>query len=457
MEFLGRKKELAQLNSLYCGTRKEFCVIYGRRRIGKTELIKEFLKNKDSILFQAKQDSAYGNLRSFSYELNKATNLPKGFVYSSWEEALDAVIDLAQCKRFVLAIDEYPYILEQCPSFSSILQEFIDKAPNNIFLILSGSDVAFLKNEIINHNSPLYKRRTIEMRLDKLCLSEASLFLKDFDDETKCNYLALMSTYPYYLSAINHDISFKENIKTMLFNQYGCFFTLPDQLLSNSTNVQDVYNAILNAIAHRRRGIKEISEYIHEEGPKVSKYLNTLLECEIVVKCDTFNGNKRSVYYEINDPLLKFWYSFIFENYERIKSNGDIVIKELSDKISQFISFGFENVSRLYLDELNESGKLNTVYPPLKTYKVDKSQLGRSIEIDGLAEANNSLLVVDCKYRKIKFNKEMLEHLLESVSIFPDKLSRYYYIFSKSGFEEEVIKQKSKNINLLTLSDLFAI
>lgn len=455
--FIGRQKELTELNNRYNSNRKEFGIIYGRRRIGKSVLIANFLEGKNGFLFQAKKDNAYGNLRSFSYALNKVIGYPKHYIYSEWEEAFDAIIDYAKNNRFVLAIDEYPYITEQNSSFSSILQEFIDKAGNNIFIIISGSDVSLLKNEIKNHLSPLYKRRTFEMAITQMPYKEALTFLKDIDDEEKCNYLALMSTFPYYLSSINPSISFEENIYNLLFNQYGTFFTLPDQLLSNSTKVQDVYNAILTAIAHKKRTNKEISDYIHEEEAKVAKYLLTLLESELVIKCETFMGNKKKNYYEIQDPLLKFWYYFIFENQERIKINGKMVFQEEKEQIKQFICYGFEEVCRIYIKQLNEDGKLSTVFPKLQEYKIEKSKLGRSIELDGLALANDTLLVIECKYRKIPFNEQMLLHLQESVSVFPEKYKRKYFIFSKSGFTSKVKQLENDDLKLITLSDLINI
>ena len=268
--FIGRENELKELNGRYESGRKEFGVIYGRRRIGKSALISHFLEDKNGILFQAKKDNAYGNLRSFSYELNKLLKLPRGFVFSAWEQAFDALLEYAGNERFVVAIDEYPYIVEQDGSFPSVLQEFIDRANENLFFLISGSDISLLKKEIRDHASPLYKRRTFEMAVAQMPYREALEFLEGFSNEIKCNYLALMSTYPYYLSAINKNLSFEENVRQLLFNQYGTFFTLPDQLLSNATKVQDVYNAILTAIAHRRRTNKEIADYIHEEETKVA-------------------------------------------------------------------------------------------------------------------------------------------------------------------------------------------
>ncbi len=351
--FVGRTKELTELTKRYESGRKEFGVVYGRRRIGKSELISHFLEGKNGILFQAKKDNSYGNLRSFSRELNKKLFPDRpNYVYESWEDAFGSVIEFAGKDRFVLAIDEYPYIVEQNASFSSVLQEFVDRAGENIFVLICGSDESMLKKEILDHASPLYKRRTFEMAVTKLPFREALDFLLTFPDEIKCNYLALLSTYPYYLAALDPKKSLEENVISLLFNPYGAFFTLPDQLLSNSTKVQDVYNAILNAIAHRRRTNKEIADYIHEEEAKVSKYLLTLLESELVSKCETFQGNKKTLYYEIGDPLLKFWYVFIFDNQERIKTNGERVFESNRNEIRQFLCRGFEEVCRLYLQHL---------------------------------------------------------------------------------------------------------
>lgn len=455
--FIGRNKELNELNNRYNNNKKEFGVIYGRRRIGKSTLINEFLKDKKNIFFQAKKDSIYGNLRSFSYEINKLLKLPKNYVFSSMEEAFDSLIEYANNDRFVIAIDEYPYIVNQDSSFPSVLQEIVDKAPNNIFFLISGSDVSMLKNEIENHNSPLYKRRTFEMNITKLKYSECLSCLERLSDEDKIKYLSLTSTYPYYLSAMDFNISFEENVKNLLFNEYGIFFTLPDQLLSNSLNIQDVYNAIMYAISKRKRSNKEIALYIHEDEAKVSKYIKTLVDSELLDRRETYNGTKKTIYYEIGDPMLKFWYTFIFNNSEKIKINRDIVYNELKDDINQFICHGFEDVSRLYMDELNNKGLLNGVFEPFKPYIVEKSILNRSIEIDGLSNNDNTLIVIECKYRKEKFNLEMFNHLKESASVFPNKYKRDYYLFSKNGFTDELRILKDDSIHLIELKDMFSI
>lgn len=451
--FIGRETELKTLNERYRGGRKEFGVVYGRRRIGKTALLSEFANGKACVFFQAKRDSAYGNLRSFSYVLDKALGLPLNYVFSSYEEAFDSLKERAKGERLLIIIDEYPYILEQEPSFSSTIQELYDRSGDNLFLILSGSDVSFLKKEIEDHLSPLYKRRTFEMRVDTLPFSEAEAFLGDLPIKARCDYLSLFGPYPYYLSSIDHRLSFHENVQRLLFDQYGPFFSLPDQLLSNSTKVQDVYNAILLAISHRKRSVKEISLYIREEEAKVSKYLSTLLQSEIVERRTAFMGSQKTAYYEIGDSLLRFYFQFVFHEQERIRLNGGIVHKESEERINDFVCHGFEDVCSLYLEELNRKGELGTVFPKTQNFRADKSKLGRLIEIDGLSEAGGSLLVMECKYRNCKFTEAMLEHLKESASVFSDSLKRLYCVFSRSGFEDDL--KEGDDLKLFNLERMF--
>ena len=166
-------------------------------------------------------------------------------------------------------------------------------------------------------------------------------------------------------------------------------------------------------------------------------------------------GNKKTNYYEIGDPLLRFWYTFIFDNQERIKTNGERVYQEVKENIHQFICRWFEEVCRLYVQQLNIDGELKEVFPKVQTYKVEKSKLGRSVEIDGLALSNDTLLVLECKYRTIPFNMEMLEHLQESASVFAEKYKRKYYIFSKAGFTNEVKQAKGDNVKIYAMEDLF--
>ena len=163
-------------------------------------------------------------------------------------------------------------------------------------------------------------------------------------------------------------------------------------------------------------------------------------------------------YYEISDNLISFWYRFIFDNKEEILQNmGRLVYEENKDDISKFISLGFENVSICFLSEKNIKGLLPYHYNIIKNYKVDNSKLGRSIELDGLASgignAKDRLLVIECKYRNKPISLSTLEHLKESLSIFPYK---YYdiYLFSKTGFSNDLLTLNDESIKLISLEDM---
>ena len=320
-------------------------------------------------------------------------------------------------------------------------------------LLISGSDVSFLKKEVRNKKSPLYKRKTFEMNVQKLPLEEALEFFSGLDKDTTCNFLSIMSTFPYYLSAINTKNTFEEEIHRLVINEYGPFFNLPENVLSK-TNKPDVYNAILFAIANRKTSISDISSFIKEETGKVSKYLVTLVESEIVGKRTTFNGNKKNNYYVITDPLLKFWYKAVYPNQNRIVINSDLMFDEIRDDLKKATEFGFEDVSLLYLNKLNRTGKLGRVYPEIQTFKADNTKLNRSVQIDGLSQQDGYLLVVECKYRKTEFTLEMFNHLKESDSIFNSNLKRDYYLFSKSGFDKRI--KENDHTHLIDLDKLLS-
>ena len=163
-------------------------------------------------------------------------------------------------------------------------------------------------------------------------------------------------------------------------------------------------------------------------------------------------------YYELSDNLISFWYRFIFDNKEEILQNmGRLVYEDNKEEILQFISLGFENVSISFLSEKNIKGLLPYHYNVIKNYKVDNSKLGRSIELDGLAsgigKAKDRLLVIECKYRNKPISLSTLEHLRESLTIFPYK---YYdiYLFSKTGFSEDLLSLNNESINLIYLEDM---
>lgn len=453
--FFGRYSELEELNKRYNSNKFEFGFIYGTRRIGKTSLLHEFVKDKRNIFFQARQVNDRDNLILFSRAIAKCFNLPGSFVFADFDSALQYIADNVGNEKIVMILDEYPYFNNEKNGYSSFLQDFIDnKALNKkIKLILAGSNISSMM-ELQSNSSPLFQRNTFQMKLTKMPFNEAVLFLDGIKTDDKVKYLSLFGTFPYYLAMIDKNKSFDENVYDLLFSKYGTLQNAPENTLSQTIRTQSVYNSILYALANRKKTIKEIANVLNEVEAKVAKYLATLVDSEIVDKRNAFNGNKKTIYYVISDPLILFWYQFILNNKEDITLGiGHNIFKENKDKIDDYIAHSFEDVAISYMEYLDISGKLSHPYHKFKNYKVDNSKLGRSIEIDGISDYKDNLLIIECKYRKEKFSISMFNHLKESASIFEGYKHIEYYLFSKSGFDKDL--GKLKDVNLISLDDMF--
>ena len=456
--FYGRKKELLKLEKEYL-KQNSFCTIYGTRRIGKTSLINEFIKNKKHIMFQAKEISNNDNLKSFSFKILESFNRTDEYIYSSWEKAFDAAISFFNNEKGVIVIDEYPYLIKSNNGISSIIQDIYDnKIKNsNIMLILSGSNLSFMEKELNDKQSPLYKRITLKMKLNKMPFNEASLFLNNYSNEDKIKFLCIFGTYPFYLSKIDNNLSFEDNIKELLFNENSILLDVPKLILSNSSREESFYNSILMNLSSKKRGLTELAKTMNEEVTKVNKYIKILLDCEIVSKNEMFNSS-RIVYYYIEDPLLRFYYRFLLNNIEKIEAGyGNILYERLKNEIDYFISYSFEDISISYMEYLSSIGKLNGIFYPIKNLIIEKSELNRSIEIDGIAKDNDFLLVIECKYTNKKRNIYDYEKMKENTSIkmFSNIKKNDYYIISKVGFEENLIKLKDSNLHLISIDDMF--
>ena len=460
MQFIGRKEELMELNDRFFSGRFEMGVVYGSRRIGKTSLLKEFVKNKPAFYFQAKESNELDNRTAFSAEINKLIQIPYSFIYPNYSDGFDALIKYADGKPFVIIIDEIAFLAQSDPGFLSELQFNIDHKfkDSEIKLILSGSTISFMKDILKNKRGPLFQRSTFQMHVKKMIYSDALTFLDGVSDEDKIKYLAIFGERPFYLEMIDKSKSFEDNVFRLLFHKFGNLVDAPDKVLPSASKDQNTYNTILKAIAHRRRSNKEISEYIGKDPNYVAAYLPRLMDNEIIEKRESFNKNQKMNYYEISDNLIRFWFRFIFDNREEILMGmGKVIFEECKEDIMLFVSVGFEDVALSYLTEKNIKGELEYHYEALHGYKVDNSKLGRSIELDGLAKgigkAKNRLLVVECKYRKKAVSLEVLLHVRESLSIFP---MEYYdiYLFSKSGFSDDLIALEDPSVHLISIGDM---
>ena len=460
--FVGRESELAELERRWASGRFEFGVVYGTRRIGKTTMLQEFINGKKAFYFQARKADEKDNLSAFSREYRRFRKLDEHVRYETFSDVFESIADDANSGRMVLIIDEIAYLCQKNQSLLSLLQFFVDGAfrKAQLMLILSGSNVSFMEEILNNRNDPLYQRATFQIHLEKMPFHEARAFVEDKSIEEQIQYLALFGPHPYYLGMIDHSVSFQENVRQLLYSKYGTLLDAPEKIMPVGVSEQNMYNSILQAVARGKRFSKEIAEAVGVENNYVAKYLSSLVQMQVLERRESFIRNKKTNYSAVVDSLLRFWYRFIFDQRDVIQNGfGEMLFHEDLEGIRDFTARSFEDVALLWLEEQNREGQLPVYYGPIRNYTVENSRLGRSVELDGLAEGigkqKNHLLAVECKYRKMPFNMSMLDHLHESLSLFNQYEVIDYYLVSRSGFTEDVCAIQDPHIHLVTLEDIF--
>ena len=316
--FIGREKELAELNDLYARDKFQLFVLYGRRRVGKTTLLNEFCKDKDSIFYSAEQSNTKLNLEKFSrlvFDFYGEDNLEP---FASLGNALSYIDERQKDKRLILVIDEFPYLVRKNKALLSELQHLIDHRLKNgsLFMILCGSYMGFMEKEVLGSKSPLFGRRTGQLHMKPFNYQTSLKFLDGFSAEDKLKLYGAFGGTPLYLRQIDPDKSFEENIKRAFLRVTAYLYEEPLLLLRQEVEEPGVYSAIIEAIASGYTKSHEISVKIGEDSAKCLKYIKTLCELGILYKEIPFGEKEssRKTIYGISDFMFRFWYRYVFGN-----------------------------------------------------------------------------------------------------------------------------------------------
>lgn len=465
MNYYGRTEELKILENKYNSERFEFGYLYGQRRIGKTSLVEMFRKKHNSIVLFASDSDDTKILESLSNQFNEQTNLNLFGDYKDWDQFFKAVSNYFGNNKGLFVIDEYPNIVltrdgkRKKTDFVSKLQNAIDYLfkHQKFMLLLTGSNVSFMEKEIKDTKAPLYERNTFQLQLFKFEWNDALMPLQGMSDLEKAKTLALTNTYPLYLSLINPELSFDENLNNLFYNRAAAFIADPSKLFTASVAESGFYASILDCISNGVNTISEIANNLKSESGKVAKYINELLDARILSRKTVFMSLKNT-YYQINDPMLAFYYRFIRENIEYIKLGyGNQIRNKQNNAIENFIHHYFENECVEYLHYLSKQGKLSDLFLEFQNYKVEHSKLGRSVEIDIVSSTSEHLLIGECKLTKSKRTKKDYLDLLEDTSIppFSNYKNKDYYLFGSNGFDDDLIEVKNNHLHLIDLKTMF--
>lgn len=461
--FYCRENELRKLNKRYQGDSFECIVIYGRRRVGKTALINEFCKDKPTIFFSALNTTGKENLEALSKAIMsfERPDMDAAAEFKSYDSALDELTMLSKDKRVVFVIDEYPYLAKAKPAISAMLQHIIDHrwTESKMYLILCGSSMSFMENQVLGKESPLYGRRTGQFKIEALDYRETAVFHPDLAAEDNSLIYGITGGVPHYINKLAVRSSVDEALLDNFFDRSAYLYEEPGNLLKQELREPAMYNAIIKAIAEGASRLNDIKTKVGEENSVVSKYLKTLIDLGIVKKETpiTEKPGKKTIYL-LADNFFRFWYRFVPVNMSAIDSGriGKIYPHAVKQYFSDYMGLIFEKMSRDYLlyyaddlpIELNEIGQWWGTDPKKK----------RQIQIDivGTPAEGKDYIIGSCKYRHEKIGVDELDLLRDYASAFGKGNHYHYYIFSKGGFTEGLLQaQKQGAVRLITLEELY--
>ncbi len=436
--FAGRKKELKKLESMYAASDFQFAVLYGRRRVGKTTLIAEFIKNKQAISYISIEGTMKENLDGLSHAVMRWRGIDA--VYGDFETLFQDIDRISKKERLIFAIDEYPYLAASYPGISSVIQKHIDSCwkDSRLFLILCGSSVSFMENQVLGYKSPLYGRRTAQFKIRPFTFFEAREMLGGFAPEEQAILYGVTGGVPEYLSRIGNHMSVDENLISLFFDDNGTLFEEPVNLLKQEMREPASYHSVIAAIAGGASKLNEISVKTGLESSACSNFMTSLIQIGIVEKERpvTEKESSRKTIYRLQDSMFLFWYRFVRPNTTAIAmGTGEFLYTEyIKPQINSFMGNIFEDICRQYLYRPDVYQSLPFFFGKLGRWWGTNAAKKREEEIDIVALGEDKMLFGECKWRNGKVDACVIQTLLERGELFacPEK---YYFVFSKSGFD----------------------
>ena len=481
--FIGREAELKFLQDKYTEERGQLIVLYGRRRVGKTETLREFCKDKPHVFFSCTQTTDLVQLRNFSSRMFKENIPAKNYIseFADWEKAFRAVLDLPYGnQKKLLVIDEFPYMCRGNKSIPSILQNLWDAElrDSNVMIILCGSAMSFIEKELLSEKNPLYGRATGIYKMKEMGFYDAIKFFPEYSDRDKVLTYAVLGGIPHYLRQWNPKLSVDENIKRNILTKGCILYSEVEFLLHQELRETPIYNSIIEAVALGNTKLNDISQKsLLEDTAKTSVYLKNLMELGIVEREFSVDSkikeraNTGRGTYRLTDNFFRFWYAFGFANYSQLE-DGDVdgvyeyVVKPA---LHEFASFAFEDVCREFVRMLQKKNELPFRYSKMGRW-MGKTTVRDEKASDGLRTAETEIdllcigkdakeyLVGECKFKGVPFSYSEYLDTLAKLTTLKEKSKFYYALFSESGFDQKILDCAAMNeTQLYSLEDIVEI
>ena len=457
-KFKGRLLELDSLQKKFDSDEFQMIILYGRRRIGKTELMNEFIRtHKCSCISFTASEQSEKELLSIMTEtvLNELAPDMKGMVeFPGFEKLFEFIGNKAKDERIIFFIDEYPYLAKQCPYIQSVLQKIIDQIwkQTKLFFVLCGSLVAFMKDEVLAESAPLHGRASMELKLQPFNYRDTAEFVQQYNFEEKAVVYGLTNGVAKYIEQFDDKKTLEKNIIDEYFS-FGGYFTEEQvkTIITSEKQNPALYNSIVSAIATGHTRNSEIAGCVGMND--ITYPLKMLQKAEIIEKREA-----KKPYYILNDSMLVFWFKYVNRAVSLINAGkGEkYYLDSVSHQLHDFMGSVFEKMCKEYL--IMKSGEeefpIITEIDNFQQTIIDDAGKKKQIEVDIIGKNGKDTLVLgECKFKNEMVDKETFESFLEKTSYIKSK-KLLLCMFSLNGYTDYV-KENAGDVRLLTLEDLY--
>ena len=450
--FIGRESELKLLEERINSNKAEFILIFGHRRIGKTELVKKIIARHGGIILMGREESKKLQLEHFSRLLAEHYNddFLKKQSFTNWDAFFEYIYEKSRSIRTIIALDEFPYLVKEEKALPSILQDHWDNKLKNsrIFLFLMGSSISMMER-LMGYKSPIYGRRTGQIKLQPFQFKDVAKFIKNIRRAVEL-YCVFGGT-PAYITDVDQSKNVVDNIKEKFLRMGSYIYQDVRFVLMEELNEPRYYFSILEAIAAGNVSLGEIINYTGLERSLVGKYLSVLIELDLVrreISITAIKKTKNGIY-SLKDNIFSFWFRFIFP-YEDLISLGrsEEVLSRISRDLNSYIGKPFEEIAKEFLWETN---------------KGNFSRMGRwwhkgeEIDIVALNDDEENIFFFECKWSKMNERDALkiitdLEQKAALVQWHNSERKEHYGIIAKEITGKE--KLREKGYQAFDLSDL---
>lgn len=458
MEFVNRREELDALDRLYRAGGFQFVPLYGRRRVGKTRLVQEFIKDKPALYFLADSVSESEQLRNLGRlageHFQDAILVDSGF--RDWYQFFRYLKEKAG-KRRVIVIDEFPYLVNSNRAISSIFQKGIDEYLKNtgVFLILMGSSVGMMEKEVLFYKAPLYGRRTSSLEIREMPFDALHGFFPGADFDTLLNIYSVFGTIPAYLEKVSPRRDMAKSIGALLLDRSSFFYNEVEFILREELREPRNYFVILKALAEGNRKLSEIINQTGFDKGLVSRYLDILRGLRFVEKetpvTDQAPEKSKQGLYRLHDKFFAFWFKYIFPNRGRIEiGNAEYVLKAIRGTFDLHVAGSYEDACRDICKRLMADGALQ--------FTALGKWWSRNEELDlvALDEESGTIYFGECTWSAKKVGEDVYRDLPRKAALVDwrhKKRAEKFMLFSKSGFTDGMIATAGKEGVLLLHKD----